>query len=153
MRMIACVPPVSGGTLRVLGHRMRRYRQTWRGTVVIGVADPLLSYAGFAAPALLATAAMNGAMNEATFNMYARLRVLKTYDSVLAAPLQAGDVALGEVLRALLLAPAVPGGRRAAPRPVSEGAGRRSNRGRRVRWRARRAGPPRCGPRRDASAG
>jgi lipooligosaccharide transport system permease protein len=64
-------------------------------------------YVEFVAPALLATAAMNGAMNETTFNMYAKLRVLKTYDSILATPLEVRDVAFGEVLWALLRGTAV----------------------------------------------
>ncbi|MGA5703095.1 ABC transporter permease [Peterkaempfera bronchialis] len=64
-------------------------------------------YTAFVAPALLATAAMNGAMNETTFNMYAKLRVLKTYDSILATPLRTRDIALGEVFWALLRGTAV----------------------------------------------
>ncbi len=34
-----------------------------------------MRYAAFVAPALLATAAMNGAMNETTFNMFAKLKL------------------------------------------------------------------------------
>ncbi|GJF33307.1 transport permease protein [Kitasatospora sp. NE20-6] len=64
-------------------------------------------YAAFVAPALLATAAMNGAMNETTFAMYGKLRELRTYDSILATPLTVWDVALGEVLWALLRGTAV----------------------------------------------
>jgi lipooligosaccharide transport system permease protein len=54
-------------------------------------------YAAFVAPALLATAAMNGAMNEVTFNMYAKLKLDHTYESMLATPVSARDIGLGEV--------------------------------------------------------
>lgn len=69
---------------------------------VPGLGDTGVGYVEYVAPALLATAAMNGAMNETTFNMYAKLKVLRTYDSILATPLGVRDVALGEVLWALL---------------------------------------------------
>ncbi|MFC1431953.1 ABC transporter permease [Streptacidiphilus sp. N1-3] len=59
-------------------------------------------YSAFVAPALLATAAMNGAMNETTFNMFSKLRTNHTYDSILATPMTVRDVAFGEVLWALL---------------------------------------------------
>jgi lipooligosaccharide transport system permease protein len=61
-----------------------------------------VAYSAFVAPALLATAAMNGAMNETTFNMFSKLKTNHTYDSILATPMTVEDVALGEVLWALL---------------------------------------------------
>jgi lipooligosaccharide transport system permease protein len=67
-----------------------------------------ISYAQFVAPALLATASMNGAIAESTFNVFFKLNYQKTYDAVLATPLSAGDIALGEigwsVIRATLYA-------------------------------------------------
>lgn len=74
---------------------------------VPGLGDPSVGYVDFVAPALLATAAMNGAMNETTFNIYGKLRMLRTYDSILATPLGVRDVALGEVAWALLRGTAV----------------------------------------------
>jgi lipooligosaccharide transport system permease protein len=74
---------------------------------VQGLGGPSVSYVEYVAPALLATAAMNGAMNETTFNMYGKLMVLRTYESILATPLRVRDVALGEVLWALLRGTAV----------------------------------------------
>jgi lipooligosaccharide transport system permease protein len=59
-------------------------------------------YASFVAPALLATAAMNGAMNETTFNMFAKLKTDRTYESMLATPMGESDVALGEIAWAVL---------------------------------------------------
>ncbi|MFF5082782.1 ABC transporter permease [Actinoplanes sp. NPDC000266] len=63
--------------------------------------DPV-RYAAFVAPALLATAAMNGSMNETTFGMYGKLKTDRTYASMLATPLNERDVALGEIGWAVL---------------------------------------------------
>jgi lipooligosaccharide transport system permease protein len=59
-----------------------------------------IPYAVFVAPALLATAAMNGAVYDST-NMFFRLRYEKAYDGMLATPMNVGDIALGEVIWAL----------------------------------------------------
>jgi lipooligosaccharide transport system permease protein len=61
-----------------------------------------IPYQAFVAPALLAQAAMNGAIAEATFNVFFRLNYQKTYDAVLATPLGPGDIALGEIGWALI---------------------------------------------------
>ena len=47
----------------------------------------------FVAPALLASAAMNGAITESTFNFFFKLNYNKTFTSILATPLSPGDVA------------------------------------------------------------
>ncbi|HEV7605485.1 MAG: lipooligosaccharide transport system permease protein [Chloroflexota bacterium] len=61
-----------------------------------------ISYQLFVAPALLATAAMNGAINESTFNFFFKLHYNKTFTSILSTPLSAGDIALGELGWALI---------------------------------------------------
>jgi lipooligosaccharide transport system permease protein len=77
------------------------------GHVPAGLGDPSVGYVDFVAPAPLATAAMNGAMNETTFNLFGKLKMLHTYDSILATPLRIRDVALGEIVWALLRGTAV----------------------------------------------
>ncbi|HEY7145884.1 MAG TPA: ABC transporter permease [Streptosporangiaceae bacterium] len=75
------------------------------GKLVGGVSGPggaPVSYASFVAPALLATAAANGAVFDSTFNVFFRLKYAKLYDATLATPMGAGDVALGEIGWALL---------------------------------------------------
>ena len=62
----------------------------------------LVEYAVFVAPALMASAAMNGAVYDATFNVFFKLKYAKLYDSVLATPLGPRDVAIGEISWALL---------------------------------------------------
>ena len=61
-----------------------------------------LSYATFVAPALMASSAMNGAINESIYNVYYKLRYARLYDAVLSTPLTMFDVALGEVGWALM---------------------------------------------------
>jgi lipooligosaccharide transport system permease protein len=51
---------------------------------------------------LLATAAMNGALYDTTFNFFVKYKYMKTYDALLSTPLSSGDVASGEVIWALL---------------------------------------------------
>ena len=71
------------------------------GTVT-GPGGGQISYQLFVAPALLASAAMNGAIAEGTFNFFFKLRYNKTFDAILATPLSAGDVAVGELAWALI---------------------------------------------------
>jgi lipooligosaccharide transport system permease protein len=61
----------------------------------------LVSYGSFVAPALLASAAMNGATYECV-NIFFKLKYAKTYDAVLATPLGVRDVAVGELIYALM---------------------------------------------------
>jgi len=69
---------------------------------VIGPAGTQVGYVDFVAPALLATAAMNGAMYDATFGIFFRLKYAKVYDAVLATPLTPQDIALGELVWCLI---------------------------------------------------
>ena len=45
---------------------------------------------------------MNGAISESTFNFFFKLNYSKTFTSILATPLSAGDVAVGELAWALI---------------------------------------------------
>lgn len=125
--MIARVVPVVGtGRARLLVERnLMVYRRTWL-VVVSGFFEPLfyllsigvgigalvgrvtgpdghpISYTAFVAPALLASSAMNGAVYDSTFNIFFKLKHAKVYDAVLATPVGAADVALGEMTWALL---------------------------------------------------
>ena len=75
------------------------------GRLVGDVAGPggtAVSYAAFVAPALLAASAMNGAVFEATINIFIKLRYGKIYDAILATPLRPWDIAIGEITWSLL---------------------------------------------------
>jgi lipooligosaccharide transport system permease protein len=75
------------------------------GKLVHGVPGPnntVIPYPTYVAPALLAASAMNGSVFESTFNVYFKLKYAKVYDAVLATPMQARDVARGEIITAQL---------------------------------------------------
>jgi lipooligosaccharide transport system permease protein len=61
-----------------------------------------VSYAAYIAPALLAVSAMNGAIYDSTWNVFFKLNYGKLYEGMLATSLGPLDVALGEILYALL---------------------------------------------------
>lgn len=109
---------------RMLERSVMYYRRNWL-LFVSGFFEPLLyllsvqvgfatlvgtvtddgityDYADFVAPALLASAAMNGAIFDATGNVFEKLKHTKLYDTVLATPMTASDVALGEILTAVV---------------------------------------------------
>jgi lipooligosaccharide transport system permease protein len=69
---------------------------------VSGPGGQQISYQLFIAPGLLASAAMNGAITEGTFNFFFKLRYNKTFDAILSTPLSAGDIAVGELVWALI---------------------------------------------------
>ena len=110
--------------LRMTERNIVGYARAWP-VLLTGLAEPFLyllsigigvgalvgdvTYAGrqvpyetFVASGMLATAAMNGAVFDTTFNFFIRLKYAKLYDAVLATPLEPNDVALGEVVWALL---------------------------------------------------
>ncbi len=61
-----------------------------------------VSYAAYIAPALLAVSAMNGAIYDSTWNVFFKLNYGKLYEGMLATSLGPLDVALGEILYAML---------------------------------------------------
>jgi lipooligosaccharide transport system permease protein len=69
----------------------------------IEVADGVtISYAAFIAPALMAVSAMNGAIYDSTWNVFFKMNYGKLYEGMLATSLGPLDVALGEIMYALL---------------------------------------------------
>jgi len=114
----------TGRSLRIVERNVRAYRRYWLA-LVTGFAEPILlllsvglgvgelvgklpgpggkeiPYDQFVAPAMLANAAMNGAIFDTTYNFFSKLKYGKTYDGMLATPLDAHDIARGEVTWAL----------------------------------------------------
>jgi lipooligosaccharide transport system permease protein len=111
--------------IRLVERNLLVYRRTWI-IILSGFFEPLLylfgigygvgslvgsvpgetghpvSYAVFVAPALMASAAMNGAIYDSTFNLFYKIKYARTYDAVLATPVGTADVAVGEVMWALM---------------------------------------------------
>lgn len=113
-------PPV----LRAAERRALVYARTWRSSVVSSFLNPVLflaamglglgslvdqgdragtlagggGYLAFLAPGLLAANAMQTAAYEATFPIMSGIKWTGTYNAMLATPLGATDVALGELV-------------------------------------------------------
>lgn len=54
-------------------------------------------YAAFVAPGMLAASAMNAAVMESTFNVFFKFKYGRVYQAMLATPIGAGDIAVGEI--------------------------------------------------------
>ena len=57
----------------------------------------VVEYESFVAPGMMASAAMNGAVFDATFSIFFKLKYMKLYDAVIATPVSATDIAAGEL--------------------------------------------------------
>jgi len=114
---LAAVPP-----LREFSYWLHRYRRTWRGTIVISVANPLLflaaigvglgrlvdaaaspylhgaPYLAFFAPGLLAASAMQTGFVESAGPVYQSARVRGNYRAAAITPLRPADIFLGHLL-------------------------------------------------------
>ena len=124
-RTIALRVVPAAGSWRIVERNFLVYRHGW-AVFLTGMLEPLLyllsigvgvgglvgdftlpngttvGYVEFVAPAMLATSAMNGAVMDATYNIFFRMKYAKLYDAMLATPLRPTDVARGEVTWALL---------------------------------------------------
>jgi len=113
------------GTLHLIERHARAYRHLWL-VLISGLAEPLfyllslgvglgqlvgtvigpnghqISYTAFVGPALLATSSMNGAIYDSTFGVFFLLKYAKVYNAILATPMRAADVALGQIGWALI---------------------------------------------------
>ena len=68
----------------------------------VEVGGNLIPYEAFVAPGLMAASAMNGAVFDATMNIFFKWKHAKLYDSVVATPLTPGDIAVGEISFAVM---------------------------------------------------
>jgi lipooligosaccharide transport system permease protein len=106
--------------LRVLEHNLIVYRRTWKGSVFVSFVSPILflaamglglgglisrgpvrtvdglPYLAFLAPGLLVATAMQSGYVETTFPILARIQWERTYEGMLATPLQVLDLLVGE---------------------------------------------------------
>jgi lipooligosaccharide transport system permease protein len=122
--LTASVPLGSRRSLRIVERNVIFYRRIWP-ILVSGFFEPLfyllslgiglntlvgslnlngtvVDYATFVAPGMMATAGMTGAIIDSLYNTFWKLKVSHTYDHILATPISIGDIALGEVLWAVV---------------------------------------------------
>jgi lipooligosaccharide transport system permease protein len=62
----------------------------------------MVGYAQFVAPAMLASAAMTGALSETTFNFFGKMKFMRLYDGILATPVRPMELAFGELAWAMI---------------------------------------------------
>ena len=72
------------------------------GALVGKVPGVDVRYAAFVAPAILATTAMNAAFSQTSFVVFSRIKTERSYDAIVPTPLSVADIALGEVVSAVL---------------------------------------------------
>ena len=103
--------------LRVLNRHLLVFTRTWRSNTMFNVVEPLLylsalgyglgafvqeidgmSYIQFIAPGMIGLSAMYSATFECTYGTFIRLYFEKTLPGMLAAPVTATDIVLGEIL-------------------------------------------------------
>ena len=75
------------------------------GTLVGDLTLPdgaVVGYAAFVAPAMLASAAMSGALSETTFNFFGKMKYMRLYEGMLATPVRPFEIALGELAWAMV---------------------------------------------------
>lgn len=63
----------------------------------VSVGGTTIPYESFVAPGMMAAAAMNGAVFDATFSIFFKLKYMKLYDSVVATPVTSNEIAAGEI--------------------------------------------------------
>lgn len=102
----------------VLGYHLVGYRRTWRSSVFSTFLMPLIflsaiglgvggyvnssgrlgiDYVSYLAPGVLASTALNVAVGESTFRIYAQLEWDRMYEAMLATPIRVVDLLLGQV--------------------------------------------------------
>ncbi len=112
---------ISARSLRVWQRNFSIYRQNWKISFVPPLLEPLLyilafgvglavmvgeleyggekiSYTTFIAPGLVSVAIMYNAFFETTYNSFVRMYYQKTFDALLATPLNLEEIILGEML-------------------------------------------------------
>lgn len=105
------------GAIRVLNRHLRVFNRTWQHNVMFNVVEPLLyltafgfgmgafvqeiggmTYLEFLAPGMVTLSAMYAATFECTYGTFVRLHYQRTFLAMLAGPVTARDVILGEML-------------------------------------------------------
>ncbi|MDA8124600.1 MAG: ABC transporter permease, partial [Deltaproteobacteria bacterium] len=114
-------PPLSRRFIRVWQRNLTVYRQSWQISFIPPLLEPLfyllafglglsglvgdigyrgeeISYVRFIAPALVAITVMNSSFFENTYGSFVRMYYQKTFDAMMATPLTAEEIILGEII-------------------------------------------------------
>jgi lipooligosaccharide transport system permease protein len=116
-RDMVTVPKLGVGTYRVWNRDFFYFKKFFISSIVWNFVEPLLyivafgyglgffvgkiegiPYILFLAPAILATTGLQGAVFESTYSSFTKLRVQKTYETIMMTPVSVEDVVAGEIL-------------------------------------------------------
>src|SRR3989337_3444774 len=111
------IPDISWRAYRVWQRNRDSYMRFYKANILGNLGEPLMylfgmgigigsylgliegvSYMDFIAPGLIMRVAMYSASFECTFGAFTRMAEQKTYDGILATPLNVGDLVAGEIL-------------------------------------------------------
>ena len=111
------IPKVSRRTWKVWRRDGRTFMKTYKANFIPPLMEPIIyllafgfglgffvtqingvPYATFLAPALIAISMMNAAFFECTFSSFVRMYYQKTFDAIIATPLNIDEVIMGELL-------------------------------------------------------
>ncbi len=117
MKELFQIPSISWRCLRVWQRDRDAYMKFYKVSLIGTLGDPILyllamgyglgrflqqmegmSYVEFIAPGLVISSAMFAASFECTYGSYLRMIYLKTYDAIIATPLNIEDVVAGDIL-------------------------------------------------------
>jgi len=117
MKELLQIPSISWRCLRVWQRDRDAYMKFYKVSLIGTLGDPILyllamgyglgrflqqmegmSYVEFIAPGLVISSAMFAASFECTYGSYLRMIYLKTYDAIIATPLNIEDVVAGDIL-------------------------------------------------------
>jgi len=111
------IPRISRRAWKVWSRDSRTFMKTYKANFIPPLMEPILyllafgfglgiyvtqidgiSYATYLAPALIAISMMNAAFFECTFSSFVRMYYQKTFDAIIATPLNIDEVIAGELL-------------------------------------------------------
>lgn len=110
-------PRIGIGAYRVWFRNFYYYKKYFLSAIMMNFAEPVLyivafgyglgffvgqidgvPYLLFFAPSILCTTAMQGAVFEATYSSFTKLRVQKTYETIMMSPVSIEEVVAGEII-------------------------------------------------------
>jgi len=111
------IPDISWRTWRVWQRNRDTYKKFYKASLALNFGEPILylmamglgiggyiasiegrPYLSFIAPGLIMSSAMFSACFECTWGTYARMQALKTYDAILATPVNLDEIVTGDIL-------------------------------------------------------
>ena len=117
MRVPRWIPDVTWRAIRVWQRNLDTYKKYYKASLALNFGEPILylmamglgiggyipniegrPYLSYIAPGLIMSSAMFSACFECTWGSYTRMHTQKTYDAILATPLNLDEIVAGDIL-------------------------------------------------------